>query len=71
MLVLLLQMHSELDGKDALAWINGSKVLPDLILLDCMMPNMTGKPAACLHRKKLGTQVARVWLHLHSKFPGI
>ena len=39
-------MHSELDGKDALAWINGSKVLPDLVLLDCMMPNMTGEPVA-------------------------
>ena len=51
MLVLPLQMHSELDGKDALAWINESKVLPDLVLLDCMMPNMTGEPAACLHRR--------------------
>ena len=47
-------MHSELDGKDALAWINGSKVLPDLILLDCMMPNMTGECAACLHRQSAG-----------------
>ena len=68
MVLLLLQMHSELDGKDALAWINGSKVLPDLILLDCMMPNMTGEPAACLHRRTSQAPRLPVWLHL-PEFP--
>ena len=32
-------------GKDALEWLDKCKVLPDLILLDCMMPNMSGQAA--------------------------
>lgn len=31
-------------GKDALKWVADGKVLPDLILLDCMMPGMSGTP---------------------------
>ena len=29
-------------GKEALKWVADGKVLPDLILLDCMMPGMSG-----------------------------
>ncbi|KAK9789210.1 hypothetical protein WJX73_000342 [Symbiochloris irregularis] len=34
--------HEELDGQSALDWIAAQPELPDLILLDCMMPNMSG-----------------------------
>ena len=40
----MLQLHTMTSGKDALEWIDSCKVLPDLILLDCMMPNMSGAP---------------------------
>ncbi|KAK9819755.1 hypothetical protein WJX72_001989 [[Myrmecia] bisecta] len=36
------KMHQELDARMALDWIEASDTLPDLILLDCMMPNMSG-----------------------------
>ena len=42
MLSLVLQMHCETSGKEALKWIEQNKVFPDLILLDCMMPGMSG-----------------------------
>ncbi|KXZ47741.1 hypothetical protein GPECTOR_33g623 [Gonium pectorale] len=31
-----------MDGLEALEWLCASETLPDLILLDCMMPNMSG-----------------------------
>ena len=42
MLSLVMQMHCETSGKEALKWIEQNKVFPDLILLDCMMPGMSG-----------------------------
>ena len=38
----MLQLHCETSGKEALKWVADGKVLPDLILLDCMMPGMSG-----------------------------
>ena len=39
-------MHSrhaqELDGQSALEWMAEQPELPDLVLLDCMMPGMDG-----------------------------
>lgn len=32
----------ELDAREALAWISDQPQLPDLILLDCRMPGMSG-----------------------------
>ena len=40
----MLQLHVETAGKEALKWVAEGKVLPDLILLDCMMPGMSGTP---------------------------
>lgn len=37
-----LQLHCETSGTEALKWVAEGKVLPDLILLDCMMPGMSG-----------------------------
>lgn len=42
LLSLVLQLHCETSGKEALKWVAEGKVLPDLILLDCMMPGMSG-----------------------------
>lgn len=36
------EVHTAEDGKDALTQIANSKVLPDLIITDLMMPNVTG-----------------------------
>ena len=36
------KVHSELDAREALKWVEDSPELPDLILLDCMMPEMSG-----------------------------
>ncbi|KAK9828691.1 hypothetical protein WJX72_001553 [[Myrmecia] bisecta] len=36
------KVHTELDGREALTWISQQEWVPDLILLDCMMPNMSG-----------------------------
>ena len=41
-IIVALQMHCETSGKEALKWVADGKVLPDLILLDCMMPGMSG-----------------------------
>ncbi len=38
----MLQLHCETSGKEALKWIADGKVFPDLFLLDCMMPGMSG-----------------------------
>ncbi|KAK9826256.1 hypothetical protein WJX74_003071 [Apatococcus lobatus] len=35
-------MHQELDAREALTWIGDQPELPDLILLDCRMPGMSG-----------------------------
>ena len=35
-------MQQELDAREALTWISGCSELPDLILLDCRMPGMSG-----------------------------
>lgn len=37
------KVHSELDAREALKWVEESAELPDLILLDCMMPEMSGE----------------------------
>ncbi len=34
--------HRAMDGVEALAWLEEQPTLPDLILLDCMMPHMSG-----------------------------
>lgn len=38
----MLQLHCMTLGTEALKWVADGKVLPDLILLDCMMPGMSG-----------------------------
>lgn len=40
---LLAALLQELDGRSALNWIAEQPELPDLVLLDCMMPGMDGK----------------------------
>lgn len=47
---MMLQLHCETSGTEALKWVASGKVLPDLILLDCMMPGMSGvlKPVPLL-----------------------
>ncbi len=47
----MVQLHCETSGAEALKWISNSKVLPDLILLDCMMPGMSGNSCFCIHQK--------------------
>ena len=42
-------MVQELDAESALEWIAAQPQLPDLILLDCMMPRMSG---ATRHRHR-------------------
>ena len=37
------KVHAELDAREALKWVEESPELPDLILLDCMMPDMSGE----------------------------
>lgn len=40
------KVHSELDAREALKWVEDSPELPDLILLDCMMPEMSGETSS-------------------------
>ncbi|KAK9784695.1 hypothetical protein WJX73_001889, partial [Symbiochloris irregularis] len=35
-------LHTETSAQSALTWISEQRLLPDLILLDCMMPGMSG-----------------------------
>ena len=54
------QVHSELDARDALTWVDASPVLPDLILLDCMMPEMSGQEFCVELRKTVPDAVVPV-----------
>lgn len=36
------EVHSELDPQKALQWVAASPFLPDIVLVDCMMPGLTG-----------------------------
>ncbi|KAA6426844.1 MAG: adenylate guanylate cyclase [Trebouxia sp. A1-2] len=54
------QVHSELDARDALKWVEESPVLPDLILLDCMMPEMSGQEFCVELRKTVPDAVVPV-----------
>jgi CheY-like chemotaxis protein len=36
------EVHTAIDGQDALGQIAAAKVLPDLLITDLMMPNVTG-----------------------------
>ncbi|GIL82425.1 hypothetical protein Vretifemale_11416 [Volvox reticuliferus] len=40
-----------MDGLEALEWLCASETMPDLILLDCMMPNMSGHEFCATLRK--------------------
>ena len=53
-------MHSELDAREALKWVEDSPVLPDLILLDCMMPDMSGQEFCVELRKTVPDAVVPV-----------
>ncbi len=55
-----MQVHSELDARDALKWVKASPVLPDLILLDCMMPEMSGHEFCVELRKTVPDAVVPV-----------
>ena len=60
----VVQLHCETSGAEALKWISSSKVLPDLILLDCMMPGMSGDSCSFIHQKLLaqkGQSACSVW----------
>ena len=35
-------MCRAMDGDEAMEWLSSQETLPDLVLLDCMMPNMSG-----------------------------
>ena len=39
-----LQVHSELDPQKALQWVAASPFLPDIVLVDCMMPGGHTRP---------------------------
>ncbi|DBA81613.1 hypothetical protein WJX77_010729 [Trebouxia sp. C0004] len=54
------KVHSELDARDALKWVEDSPVLPDLILLDCMMPEMSGQEFCVELRKTVPDAVVPV-----------
>ncbi|KAL0026791.1 hypothetical protein WJX77_001496 [Trebouxia sp. C0004] len=54
------KLHCETSGTDALKWISSSKVLPDLILLDCMMPGMSGHEFCTELRKTVPDAVVPV-----------
>lgn len=54
------QTHSELDAREALKWVDASPVLPDLILLDCMMPEMSGQEFCVELRKTVPDAVVPV-----------
>ena len=38
------QVHSELDPQKALQWVAASPFLPDIVLVDCMMPGRHPRP---------------------------
>lgn len=40
-----------MDGVEALEWLLAQETLPDLILLDCMMPHMSGHEFCSLLRQ--------------------
>jgi len=40
-----------MDGDEAMDWLLAQETLPDLILLDCMMPNMSGHEFCTLLRQ--------------------
>ncbi|DBB18216.1 hypothetical protein WJX82_000391 [Trebouxia sp. C0006] len=54
------KLHCETSGAEALKWITNSKVLPDLILLDCMMPGMSGHEFCTELRKTVPDAVVPV-----------
>lgn len=54
------QVHAELDAREALKWVEESPVLPDLILLDCMMPEMSGQEFCVELRKTVPDAVVPV-----------
>ena len=49
-----------MDGAEALEWLCASDTMPDLILLDCMMPVMSGHEFCATLRKVCGGGRARV-----------
>ncbi|GLC35005.1 Hexokinase-3 [Pleodorina starrii] len=49
-----------MDGLEALEWLCGSETMPDLILLDCMMPNMSGHEFCATLRKVIPGNVLPV-----------
>ncbi len=46
-----------MDGHMALDWMEAQDTLPDLVLLDCMMPGMSGHELAACLREQLPSNV--------------
>jgi CheY-like chemotaxis protein len=53
-----------MDGREALQWLAEQETLPDLVLLDCMMPHMSGHEF-CAILRQVGNARDQ-WILLHS-----
>ncbi len=54
------QFQQAMNGPEALEYLTNSETLPDLILLDCMMPEMSGHQFVSILRETVPTSILPV-----------